>query len=362
MSFSPLSRGFTDKWNTLGPIALIGRQGAHCGNIQVASGKCWVSEHALRCLPEKEHDVSFLRYALQSLFLGQYSVSAAQPGLSTDNLKPLLIPFPPLGIQKRTAAFLDEKTAQIDALIAKKRALLDRLAEKRRAIITQAVTKGLDASAPMKDSGNEWIGQVPAHWEVLPLRRVARSVTTGRTPPAAAGDFFTDGTIPWFTPGDIHGGVILHAAEKHLTEDAFAEGFATKYPSHSVLLVGIGATLGKVGVSVAACSSNQQINAITASEGNDPHFLALFLQAFRDKIRTSASGNTILILNQDKTKSILILRPTENEQREITARIAVNDREIDSISTQVQASIDLLAEQRASLIDTAITGQISGLQ
>ena len=88
-------------------------------------------------------------------------------------LQDIYVPFPPLETQKRIAAFLDEKTAQIDGLIEKKRALLERLAEKRQAIITQAVTKGLNPAAPMKDSGIDWLGQIPAHWEVKRLRSLA---------------------------------------------------------------------------------------------------------------------------------------------------------------------------------------------
>ncbi|MEA3539706.1 MAG: restriction endonuclease subunit S, partial [Pseudomonadota bacterium] len=286
-------RGYTDRWNTEGPIALIGRQGAHCGNVHIAPPKCWVSEHAFRCLPEKSYSVAFIRFALETLSLNQYSVSAAQPGLSTDNLKPLPIPFPPPETQKRIAAFLDEKTAQIDGLIARKQALLARLAEKRQAIITQAVTKGLNPAAPMKDSGIDWLGQIPAHWEVMPLRRMASRVVTGRTPPATAGDFFTDGEVPWFTPGDFKGTLVLDGSEKCLAHDAFSEGHAVLYPPNSVLLVGIGATLGKVGVASMVCSSNQQINAITPLPGNDAVFLAYFLHGFRNEVRVAASGNTL---------------------------------------------------------------------
>ena len=89
------------------------------------------------------------------------------------------MPLPPLDIQRRIARFLDEKTAQIDGLIEKKRALLDRLAEKRQARITRAVTKGLNPDAPMKPSGIDWLGDIPAHWEVLPLKRVLASSTYG---------------------------------------------------------------------------------------------------------------------------------------------------------------------------------------
>ncbi len=80
-------RGFTERFNTNGPIVLIGTQGTHCGNVHVVNDQIWVSKHALRCIPEKEINARWLAYALQNMDLNQYSVSAAQPGLSIDNLK-----------------------------------------------------------------------------------------------------------------------------------------------------------------------------------------------------------------------------------------------------------------------------------
>ena len=234
------------------------------------------------------------------------------------------LPLPPLETQKRIAAFLDEKTTRIDGLIAKKQALLERLAEKRQAIITQAVTEGLNPAAPTKDSGIDWLGQIPAHWEALPLRRIADRVVTGRTPPSAAGDFFTDGEVPWFTPGDFEG-LFLRGAEKSLILDAFSEGHGIRFPANSVLLVGIGATLGKVAVAPMECSSNQQVNAITVSGKAEPVFVAYFLHAFRNEVRMSASGNTLPILNQDKTKSIVVTRPPLGEQVEIANSLQERD-------------------------------------
>ena len=110
------------------------------------------------------------------------------------------LPLPPLESQRRIAQFLDDKTARIDALIEKKRALLDRLAEKRQALITHAVTKGLDPKAPMKDSGIDWLGRIPAHWKVKRLRYVVRLVS-GSTPTTTVAEYW-DGDIPWIWPKD----------------------------------------------------------------------------------------------------------------------------------------------------------------
>jgi type I restriction enzyme S subunit len=269
--------------------------------------------------------------------------------------------LPPVEVQGRVVAFLDERTAQIDGMIARKQALLERLAERRQAIITQAVTKGLEAAMPLKDSGIDWLGQIPAHWDVLALRRLAARVVTGRTPPAGVGDFFTDGEVPWFTPGDFTSGLVLGPSEKCLIPAAFSEGHAVRFPAHSILLVGIGATLGKVAVAPIECSSNQQINAISTLPENDSRYLAYFLHGFRTEVRMTANGNTLAILNQDKTKCLTVLRPPFAEQQAIAARLSETDSAYEHVSRKVRGSIALLVERRATLITLAVTGQIEGL-
>ena len=105
--------------------------------------------------------------------------AGGQKRIDESFIKDWMAALPPLDTQRRIARFLDEKTARIDGLIEKKRELLDRLAEKRQALITRAVTKGLNPHAPMRCSGIDWLGHIPAHWEVLPLKRVLASSTYG---------------------------------------------------------------------------------------------------------------------------------------------------------------------------------------
>jgi len=132
-------RGHTEQFNTVGPIVLVGRQGAHCGNVHMAKGEIWVSEHALRCFPEKKFDPDWLGYALDNMNLNQYSVSAAQPGLSVDSLKHLWTPVPPLDAQRRIARFLDLRVGRIDRLIGKVEVSMNCLKEYRDALITATV-------------------------------------------------------------------------------------------------------------------------------------------------------------------------------------------------------------------------------
>jgi type I restriction enzyme S subunit len=136
-------------------------------NLIASTGFCVIR-------PRDELNPGYAGWVVKSEeFVGEVvsrSAGVSYPAINASQLVDIKILLPPLKTQRRIAAFLDEKTARIDALIEKKRALLERLAEKRQAIITQAVTKGLNPAAPMKDSGIDWLGQIPAHWEVKRLK------------------------------------------------------------------------------------------------------------------------------------------------------------------------------------------------
>ncbi len=286
---------------------------------------------------------------------------ATIPHFTAEKVKAAPLALPPIEMQRRIVRFLDKKTARIDGLIEKKRALLERLAEKRQALITRAVTKGLYPDAPMKPSGTDWLGDIPAHWDVLPLRRLARSVSTGRTPPVAEVDYFAGGEVNWFTPGDFGSGIELTESSRRLIPEALHDGVASLFPSGTVFLVGIGATLGKVAVGTEPGSANQQINAIVLEMENDPYYLAYFLHGFRDEVRVSSNGNTLGILNQSGTKSLPILRPPTAEQNEISVYLRSHDARNADVVQQIENSLMLLRQYRAAIITAAVSGQVADL-
>src|SRR5699024_8983450 len=150
--------------------------------------------HVVR--PEEKLDRRFLYYLTASeLFreLGEGAMYGAgcQKRVPEQFIKDFRIPLPSLPAQRKVAAYLDRKTAEIDTLIEKKRRLLDLLAEKRTALITRAVTKGLDPDVPMKDSGIEWLGEIPAHWDVARLKNIAQ-LESGHTPSKSKPEFWVN--------------------------------------------------------------------------------------------------------------------------------------------------------------------------
>ena len=324
------------------------------------------SNFLARCRPAEGIEPAYLNYLLLAIYNGRGAFPHIKQSIGIQNLDlgsflNIRVRIPPLDTQRRIARFLDDKTSCIDALIEKKRALLDRLAEKRQALITRAVTKGLNPNAPVKSSGIDWLGDVPTHWEILPLRRIARKVTTGRTPPSTYTDYFADGTVNWFTPGDFGVGIELDVSARKITPEAIKDGVATLFPADTILLVGIGATLGKVAVITVDGSANQQINAILCEGRNDPYFFTYFLHGFRKEVRVTSNGNTLGILNQDGTKSLTVPIPPATEQREISRILREYDDRVTVVMLKVEHSIDHLQDYRAATITSAVTGRLTEL-
>jgi type I restriction enzyme, S subunit len=270
----------------------------------------------------------------------------------------IFLPVPSETEQRKIVSFLDHETARIDALIEEQQRLIELLKEKRQAMISLAVTKGLDPTVPMKDSGVEWLGEVPAHWESLTLGRIASSVKTGGTPsddlPSAD---IIDG-VEWYTPGDFTGDLLLDSSEKRVSAGAVRSGDAKVFPSGSVLIVSIGATLGKVGHIRRPASANQQINAVVPGPRVDGYFLAYSLSVKVNAMRFLSNASTIGIMNQEKTKEIWLSLPPLQEQKLITEFLDKQTSVIDTLIQEAAGGVALLQERRSALISAAVTGKI----
>ena len=144
-------RGYFSKYTHEGEYVIIGRQGALCGNINYTKGKCWVSEHAIVVNPTTKFVTFWMGELLKAMNLNRYSISAAQPGISVENIKKLKIPVPPLQEQQAIANYLDRETSQIDNLIEKTKQSIEYLKEYRTALISSAVTGKIDVRGTVSD-------------------------------------------------------------------------------------------------------------------------------------------------------------------------------------------------------------------
>ncbi len=277
--------------------------------------------------------------------------------LSTEDLSQVELWCPPSPTRSRIAAYLDRETAQIDALVAEKESLLGLLEEKRASLISHAVTRGLHPKAKLKPSGIPWLGDVPVHWSVLPLKRLTTTIKTGTTP--NTDDVTVEGDFDWYTPGDFGHDIHLSPSKRRIFRESESFDSLRIFPAGTILFVGIGATLGKCAVSLTDCSANQQINAIVPTRETNSIFLCLSLRAQAEGIRLMANASTIGILNQERTSAIPIAVPPPAEQSAIAAECLRISSATDRAIAEIQTSITLLREKRSSLISAAVTGEMS---
>jgi len=334
--------------------------GANAGTVFFRSGKFNCTNVCGTIQPIKEGTIylPFLKYGL-SISTRFYVRMDINPKLMNNVMAGIQFCLPIFPEQTTIAAYLDRKTAQIDQSIAEKGRLIELFREERQAIINHAVTKGIRPGAKMKPSGVEWIGDVPEGWEVKRLKYVSELIQTGKTPPSGEEKYYQDGDVNWFNPSDFSGEILLKESQRKISRLSIEEGEIKAYKAKTVLLVGIGATLGKVGIIDKEGCSNQQINAITLNEEKaNPFFVAYFLESFSQIIVSYSNASTLAIFNQTQTKNFEIVVPPRTEQDLIVNFIDQKTAQIDTAISGIWQEIALLQEYRQALIFEAVTGKI----
>lgn len=310
---------------------------------------------------DESHNSDFLYYYFYAMYANKENLLYFNQTTGIQNLKVgeylgQSIFIPTFEEQQAIASYLDEKCGKINGAIDVQKKKMDLLNELKQTIITNAVTKGLNPDAPMKDSGVEWIGQVPEHWEVMKLKRCS-TIKTGCTPPTSETKYYDSEDINWYTPVDI-GANKLSEAEKKISSISKTDGVCRIFPERSIYFVGIGATIGKVSYCDEEASSNQQINAIIPNKRANYKFLTYVLKSQKDEIYLTANTVTLPIINQDRTGSLLCPIPSIEEQTEIVQFIETETERIDAQISKANRRIELLNELKQSIITEAVTGKI----
>ena len=267
------------------------------------------------------------------------------------------LPLPPMPEQQNIAAYLDASCAAIDAAVAAKCRQLETLDSIRRSIIHRAVTKGLNPDAPRRPSGVAWFDEIPRHWHCEHLKRFATRIQAGMTPPTNTPEYYEDGTIPWFAPGSFDGDIDLREPRKLINELARRDGELRIFPAGTVFLVGIGATIGKVGLVSVEASCNQQLVGIVCGHRMQSRYLAYQFKIYEDVIPGIATATTLPIFDQVKTGYLRTLQPPREEQKAICAYLDAKLAESKQIAAGIETQIATLTTYRKSLIHECVTGQ-----
>lgn len=273
--------------------------------------------------------------------------------------------LPPIEHQVTIAAFLDYETARIDQLIAKQQQLIELLKEKRQAVISHAVTKGLNPNAPMKDSGVEWLGQVPEHWVVRRLKHHIISMDQGWSPQCEA-RLSEPGEFGVMKVGCVNGGIFRANEHKALpaeleprTEYRLKKGQLLVSRANTRELVGSAAVVDADYGHLLLCD---KLYRIKLSSDVSPDFVGLLLGtlAYRGQIELSASGasDSMQNIGQSTIKELSIAIPPFDEANNILKYLASKLATFDCLNSQLHQQNLLLQERRTALISAAVTGKI----
>jgi type I restriction enzyme S subunit len=311
----------------------------------------WPNNHIHVLRPKFFNTARFITYALNVTDYSQFIDGSTRDKLTQSSMAEIPIPWPCIDEQHAIAAFLDCGTAKIDALIAEQQRLIALLAEKRQAVISHAVTKGLNPDAPMKDSGIEWLGEVPAHWTLIRLRGLFRQEKRqnqfGKPVLSVYRDF----------------GVILKDSRDDNMNKTPDDLSAYQLVNPSDLVVNkMKAWQGSLGVSDLEGITSPDYVVFTPRHRESSTFLHLLLRSQRMVTIYRSISNGIRPsqwrLEPDLFLGLPAFLPPGQEQRDVVSFITDQTSRFDVLTAEAQRAIALLQERRTALISAAVTGKI----
>tara|TARA_R110002020_G_C16321351_1_gene774824 strand:- start:22307 stop:23701 length:1395 start_codon:yes stop_codon:yes gene_type:complete len=345
---------------------LMAMTGATIGKVgYYMSEECaYINQRVCRFAPHAINS-SYLWHILNSTYYKEHialeASGGAQPNISDTQLLSFKFGLSPsITEQTQIARFLDHETAKIDALIAEQKRLIKLLQEKRQAVISHAVTKGLDPNVPMKDSGVEWLGEVPAHWVVTPIKYlVSTPVTDGphETPQ------FLEAGVTFISAEAVSKGKIEFSKAKYISEEDHLR-YSRKYKPRKfdIFMVKSGATTGVVAINESDDDFNiwSPLAVIRCNESANPYFVmhAMRSRSFQESVVLNWNFGTQQNIGMRVIENLVVALPPVGEQSDIALKLNQRIESFDVLEQDAVNMVGLLTERRSALISAAVTGKI----
>lgn len=303
------------------------------GKLRPYLAKVWLADRPGQAVG----DFFVLRpHAVNSEFLHKYiltptviedlnasTIGAKMPRVGWEDMAALAVTLPPHKEQTQIARFLDHETARIDALIEEQQRLIELLKEKRQAVISHAVTKGLDPTVPMKDSGVEWLGEVPSHWDVARVKNVAK-LESGHTPSKDFPEYWEGGDIPWVSLNDSKQLKVTDYIEETqfmITELGVSNSSARLLPARAVVFTR-DATIGLAAITTKPMCVSQHLIAWICNENLMlPEYLLLVFYAMEKELDRFTFGATIKTIGMPDIRKLVTPVPLLAEQAQVVADV-----------------------------------------
>mgnify|MGYP006081532571 CR=1 FL=1 len=334
------------------------------GNFtQLASKRpVFAGYHTIIARPNDKQCSRFYAYVLDSQEL-RTQIRHAVKGVKVFSITQAILRgvdiwLPTLEERKKIASFLDHETAKIDTLIDKQQQLITLLKEKRQAVISHAVTKGLNPKAPMRDSGVEWLGEVPAHWEVLCLSRVGKVGQGCSFSHSIQGQ--EAGELPWFKCMDMNSAgneEIMNLAANYVDYDLAENIGAPIFPAGTVVFPRVGAALLTNKRRILSRSSVVDDNIYTFSPSKiHSRFAYMFLQLI--DMASLCSPGLVPTITFGAINNIRLTMPSLSEQQKIVDYVDSQTIKMEALVQKAEFAISLMRERRTALISAAVTGKV----
>lgn len=340
------------------------------GRVGFNTIDCYTNEAIFSIDPNGSANLNFFYYSLPEQIIknANENIYGAKI-LNQELIKNAFLVAPPPEEQTAIAAYLDRKTAEIDELIADKKRLLELYEEEKTAIINELVTgkKVWDGyawtePAEVKDSGIEWLGEIPEHWEVKRLSWCFEIIGSGTTPKAGSEEYYLNGEFNWLLTGDLTDGDILETSKKVTQKALDDHSSLKKYPVNSIVMAMYGATIGKLGILKIPTTVNQACCVMGSPIHLHYQFAFFLLLAARKEIINMSYGGGQPNISQELIKSFRVQVPPFEEQQSIVHHIETESAQIDAKRAKTEKLIELLTEYRTALISEVVTGKIKVIE
>lgn len=265
---------------------------------------------------------------------------------------------PPKKEQDKIVNFLNSESTKITHFIQTKQRFIELLKEQRQSIITNAVTKGIDEVVKMKETGIDWMPQIPEHWEVRKISRIFSGISSGTTPESSNMTYYENGHINWINTGDLNDGILIECKYK-VTKKALKEYPTLKvYPTGTILVAMYGATIGKVSLLEIEGCTNQACCALYDSDIYFNEFSLYSILASKEAIINESYGGGQPNISQDVIRRFKLPIPEKQEQKRIVEYIKTETKCLDIAIGKAEREIELIKEYREAMIAEAVTGKM----
>ena len=354
-------RGFFSDYNCDGKFLTVGRQGALCGNVHKINGKVWATEHAVITTPSSYTILDFLYYLLIGMDLNQYvSSTAAQPGLAVGTLLNLKTCYPCSTLeQTQISNYLNAKCSEIDVMLTKTRSSIEEYKKLKQAVITQAVTKGVRGEREMKDSGVEWIGELPKEWGRTKIKMIASFFNGDRTSRYPQPSDFVDSGVAFLTSRNIDSDEVDLSETKYITEDKYKSLSGAKIQIDDIIFC-LRGSVGKCAINrTLSCGTVASSLATIRPKDIYPKYLLYFLLSNIASTQTTIfmNGTCAANLSAENVGNYYITLPISTEQKEIADYLDAKCAEIDKLIAKKEQLVKELESYKKSLIYEVVTGK-----